>query len=423
MPPSRPSVDPVESAITALAAGRPVVVADDVHRENEGDLILAAQHATPELVAFFVRYTSGVLCVAMNTEAVTRLRLPPMVPEAHNSEALRTAFTVSVDLACGTTTGISAADRAATIVALADPGREAGDFTRPGHVFPLQARSGGVLERPGHTEASVELVRAAGLRPAALLCEIVNDDGTMAQGDQLAAFAARHGLVMITIAELLRRRLRRKRPVTRIASARLPTRAGSFDVHAYRSTVDGREHLAVVKGDPATHSAPLVRVHSECLTGDAFGSVRCDCGAQLQAALARIEEEKTGVLVYVRGHEGRGIGLGDKIRAYALQDLGADTVDANLALGLPVDSRDYAVAALILSDLRIRSVRLMTNNPLKARGLQRLGVRIASLVPLVVGCTSDNVSYLNAKRRRLGHLLSAERPTGDVALGGGGVDT
>jgi 3,4-dihydroxy 2-butanone 4-phosphate synthase/GTP cyclohydrolase II len=397
--------DTIETAVAAIAAGRPVVVVDDEDRENEGDLILAAERATPELVAGIVRHTSGLLCVGMAPELVDRLGLPQMVADERNRDAHGTAFTVSVDLIDGTSTGISAADRAATVRALADPRSGPEDFARPGHVFPLRARAGGVLKRAGHTEAAVDLAREAGLAPAGLLCEIVNDDGTMARGPQLVAFARRHGVPIVSIADLIRHRSRTERLVRRVSSARLPASTGTFAVHVFESTLDREQHLAVVKGELAAADAPLVRVHSECLTGDVLGSLRCDCGAQLEQALAAIEAEGAGALVYLRGHEGRGIGLGHKISAYALQDDGQDTVEANLALGLPVDSREYGIGAQILAELGVRRMRLMTNNPRKHSGLSGYGLEIVDRVPLVVGRNPENADYLDAKRRRLGHLL------------------
>jgi 3,4-dihydroxy 2-butanone 4-phosphate synthase/GTP cyclohydrolase II len=397
----------VRTAAAALAAGRPIVVVDDEDRENEGDLILGAEFATPALVAFFVRHTSGLLCAGMEAPTLDRLGLPPMVPDENNADPRGTAFTVSVDLARGISTGISAADRAATVRALADPSSQAEDFTRPGHVFPLRARPGGVLKRAGHTEAAVDLTRMAGVSPVGLLCELANDDGTMTKGTQLLAFATRHKLPLVSIADLVRHRFREEPLVRLLSSARLPTNWGTFTVHVFESILDGVQHLAIVKGNLETESAPVVRVHSECLTGDILGSVRCDCGAQLQQALARIEQEGAGALVYLRGHEGRGIGLAHKIRAYALQDQGQDTVDANLSLGLPVDSREYGIGAQILVQLGVRRMRLMTNNPRKYRGLSGFGLEIVDRVPLIVGRHAENVAYLEVKRRRLGHLLDA----------------
>jgi 3,4-dihydroxy 2-butanone 4-phosphate synthase/GTP cyclohydrolase II len=394
-----------EDALADIAAGRPVVVVDDDDRENEGDLIVAAEHATPEVVAFMVRHTSGLLCVGMEGDRLRELELPQMVPPDGNDEAHGTAFTVSVDLIAGTTTGISAADRSATVRALADPSRVAADFARPGHLFPLRARRGGVLKRAGHTEAAVDLARLAGCFPAGLLCEVVNDGGSMARGPELAKLAEEHDLRVIAIADLITYRHRRESLVRRVASTRLPAAEGSFITHVYESLLDGEQHLVIVKGDPTASDAPLVRVHSECLTGDVFGSLRCDCGEQLQRALAQIEAEGVGVVVYLRGHEGRGIGLKHKIRAYALQDAGQDTVEANLSLGVPIDMREYGIGAQILADLGMRRMRLMTNNPRKHHGLSGFGLEVVERVPIVVAPNSENVRYLETKRDRLGHQL------------------
>jgi 3,4-dihydroxy 2-butanone 4-phosphate synthase/GTP cyclohydrolase II len=393
----------VEAAITAIANGEFVVVLDREDRENEGDLIMAAERVTPEAMAFMVRHTSGLVCVGMTGERLDELDIPLMVQ--HGTEAQGTAFTVSVDRLAGTTTGISAADRAATIRALVDPAAAPGDFARPGHVFPLRARPGGVLSRPGHTEAAVDLATLAGLSPAGVLCEIVRPDGGMARGEDLARFAADHGLAIITVDELIGYRRRREQLVLRRSSSTLPTPHGPFTVHAYESLLDGVEHLALVRGDVGGADPVLVRVHSECLTGDVFGSGRCDCGAQLELAMANIADAGRGVVVYLRGHEGRGIGLAAKIDAYGLQDGGLDTVEANVALGLPVDDRDYGVGAQILDDLGVGAVRLMTNNPAKAQGLAGYGFELTERVPLIVEPTADNGAYLSAKRRKLGHLL------------------
>ena len=397
----------VERALAELAAGRAVVVVDDEDRENEGDLIFAAEKATPELVSFMVRYTSGYVCVGLTEAECDRLDLPPM--HHTNSDSFRTAFTVTVDAKAGVTTGISAADRARTIALLADPTAVPGDLVRPGHVLPLRARAGGVLRRPGHTEAAVDLARLAGLRPAGALCEIVNDDGTMARLPELRAFAAAHGLTLITIADLVAYRRRTEtRTVTlaeRVAEARIPTVHGEFTAVGYRGTEDGSEHVALVHGEIGDGHDVLVRVHSECLTGDVFGSLRCDCGPQLDSALAAVAAEGRGVVLYMRGHEGRGIGLLAKLAAYGLQDAGADTVDANLDLGLPADARDYGAGAQILADLGIRSVRLLTNNPGKRAGLEDHGVLVTGRVPLPSHAHPENLTYLRTKRDRMGHLL------------------
>jgi 3,4-dihydroxy 2-butanone 4-phosphate synthase/GTP cyclohydrolase II len=404
--------DAIEDVIADVAAGRPVVILDDEDRENEGDLIVAAQFATPETVAFLVKHTSGLLCVGMEDEDLRRLELPQMVPGDGNEDVHKTAFTVSADLIAGTTTGISAEDRAATVRALADATSTAAEFARPGHVFPLRTRPGGVLNRAGHTEAATDLARLAGLRPAGLLCEVVNPDGSMARRDDLMRFAREHGLRIATIVDLIRFRYAGESFVSRIATTRMPTRVGEFTAHVYRSELDGEEHLALVKGAVAGSEAPLVRVHSECLTGDVLGSLRCDCGEQFERALAEIEREGVGALVYLRGHEGRGIGLGHKIRAYALQDDGLDTVEANLSQGLPVDDREYGTGAQILADLGVRRMRLMTNNPRKFHGLEGYGLEVVERVPLLVEPNPENVRYLQTKRTRMGHLIAPPTATG-----------
>jgi 3,4-dihydroxy 2-butanone 4-phosphate synthase/GTP cyclohydrolase II len=397
------------AAIDAIARGEFVVVADDEDRENEGDLIMAADAVDADALAFLVRYTSGLICVGITGDRADELQLPPMVPV--NTESMGTAFTVSVDLRAGTTTGISAADRAATIRALADPAAVAADFARPGHVFPLRARPGGVLRRPGHTEASVDLAALAGRHPSGVLCEIVNADGTMCRGAGLVAFAEQHGLTYCTIADLVAHRRRREPLVERVGTAVIPTDVATFEAHAYRSLLDGIEHVAFVLGDVSGDDPVLVRVHSECLTGDVLGSQRCDCGPQLEAARAAIAAEGRGVLVYLRGQEGRGIGLGHKLRAYELQDRGHDTVDANVLLGFPADLRDYGVGAHILTDLGVTSLRLLTNNPAKYAGLRSYGLEVAERVPLVVDAGVHNAGYLETKRVRLGHLFDAADQT------------
>ncbi|QWF72352.1 bifunctional 3,4-dihydroxy-2-butanone-4-phosphate synthase/GTP cyclohydrolase II [Methylomonas paludis] len=394
----------VESAILAIRNGDFVVVADDAQRENEGDLIIAAEKMTPEKMAFLVRYSSGVVCVSLPAARIDALGLEPMV--ARNTDPHGTAFTVSVDLNKGTSTGISAADRSATIRALANLNTTAADFARPGHVFPLRAREHGVLARPGHTEAAGDLARLAGLYPAGVLCEIVNDDGTMTRGEALRAFAEQHQLPFIQIADLIAYRRRNDQLVEHLSEARLPTSAGIFTAHVYRSILDGSEHLALVKGKIVGQQNVLVRVHSECLTGDVLDSLRCDCGNQLKMALNKIEQAGSGVLVYLRGHEGRGIGLAHKLRAYELQDQGRDTVQANLDLGLPVDSRSYDVGAQILTDLGVTTLRLMSNNPAKFTELAGYRLKIVERVPLEPVPNSENILYLRTKSEKLGHMLN-----------------
>ena len=397
-------LDLVERAVADIAAGRAVVVVDDEDRENEGDLVFAAGKATPELMGFMIRWTSGFVCVGVEGATLDRLHIPLMTP--HNRERMRTAYTVSVDARDGITTGISAADRCHTVRVLADSATEPHELVQPGHVLPLRYRDGGVLARPGHTEASVDLARLAGLNPAGVLCEIVNDDGSMMRSPQLRQFADVHRLAMISIADLIRFRRRRESQVVRLAQARLPTAHGVFRAHAYRESVTGTEHVALVQGDVTDGAPVLTRVHSECLTGDTFGSLRCDCGPQLRAAMAAVTAERRGVVVYLRGHEGRGIGLAHKLRAYELQDVGRDTIDANLDLGLPADARDYGTGAQILADLGVRSLRLMTNNPAKLAGLEGYGLRIVERVPLPVHPHPENVRYLRTKRDRMGHALA-----------------
>ncbi len=393
----------IEQAIKDMAAGKAVVVVDDEDRENEGDLIFAAEFATPELVAFMVRYTSGFICAPITESDADRLELPPMYYT--NQDRRGTAYTVTVDAREGVSTGISAAERAHTIRLLADPATRPTDLSRPGHVVPLRARPGGVLRRPGHTEAAVDLAVLAGLRPAAVLCELVNDDGTMKRLPDLRDFAAEHNLTLITIADLVAYRRNHEKQVERVAEARMPTPHGVFRAYGYRATHDNAEHVALVYGEIGDGYDVLVRVHSECLTGDVFGSLRCDCGPQLQAALARVAEEGRGVVLYVRGHEGRGIGLMHKLQAYQLQDEGRDTVDANLDLGLPADARDYGTGAQILADLGIQTMRLLTNNPAKRAGLEGYGLTVAGREALPVRPHPENVRYLRTKRDRMGHIL------------------
>ena len=394
----------IEEAVAAFGRGEMLLVVDDEDRENEGDLVVAAEHVTAEQIAFFVKHTSGLICTAITNERADELELPLMV--ARNTESQRTAFTVTVDVIAGTTTGISAADRAATIRALVDPGTRPADLARPGHLHVLRARDGGVLKRAGHTEAVVDLARLAGLAPAGVLCELVSADGlAMADHAEIERFAAEHGIVVVTIADLIRHRRRNEVLVRRVSSARLPTAFGEFTCHAYESLIDHEVHVALVRGNLDGDQPVLVRVHSECLTGDVFASTRCDCGPQLEMALRRIADEGTGVVVYLRGHEGRGIGLAHKIAAYELQDGGLDTVDANLELGLPVDSREYGIGAQILVDLGVTAMRLLTNNPAKRGGLEGFGLEIVERVPIETTPTKENGAYLRTKRDRLGHLI------------------
>jgi 3,4-dihydroxy 2-butanone 4-phosphate synthase / GTP cyclohydrolase II len=407
-------LDEVERAIAEIAAGRPIVVVDDASRENEGDIVFAAAKATPQLLAFTIRYARGLICVPMLGADLDRLQVPPMTSD--NQEHMGTAFTVSVDARDGITTGISAADRARTIRTLVDSATEPYEIVRPGHIFPLRYAEGGVLRRAGHTEAAVDLARMAGLTEAGVVAEIFNDDGTMARLPQLRAFADQHGLALITIAQLIEYRRHSEQMVRRVAATRLPNQFGEWQAIGYHNSVDDTEHVALILGDPAVAgSGPLVRMHSECLTGDVFGSRRCDCGTQLTAAMAAIAAEGRGIVLYLRGHEGRGIGLLSKLRAYQLQDGGADTVDANLELGLPADAREYSTGAQILADLGIRSLRLLTNNPAKVRGLAGFGIEITGRVALPVTPTEDNLRYLIAKRDRLGHQIENLAPLDDPA--------
>ncbi len=396
-------LDTIERAIADIARGKAVVVVDDEGRENEGDIVFAAGDATASLLAFTIRYTSGVICVPMEGTALDRLAIPLMT--AQNRERLRTAYTVSVDAADGISTGISAADRARTIQVLADADSTAADVTQPGHVFPLRYREGGVLVRRGHTEGAVDLARLAGRSPAAVIAEVVNDDGSMKRGGDLREFADEHGLALVSIAGLARYRNRHEQQLVKIVQTPLSTDHGTFQAHGYRHLVDGSEQVALVYGDIADGRDVLVRVHSECLTGDVFGSRRCDCGSQLRAGLAAIRDEGRGVVVYLRGHEGRGIGLVKKLQAYALQDDGSDTVDANLALGLPADGRDYATGAQILRELGVSSVKLLTNNPAKRLALETYGVKVTKRVAVPVSPHDENSHYLATKRDRMGHDL------------------
>lgn len=407
----------VEDALAAIERGEFIVVTDDENRENEGDLIIAADKVTPEAIAFMVRYTSGVICCAMEGKDLDRLQLQQMVH--NNTDPKNTAFTITCDLKLGTSTGISAADRAMTLRALADPNSNPDDFHRPGHIFPLRYRQGGVLKRAGHTEASVDFARLAGCAPVGVLSEIVNDDdGSMARLPQLRQFAAQHGLVLTSIADLVKYRRMQEKLVVRMAGtpARLPTRYGLFDAYAYRSILDGVDHLALVTGggddpeNPKFDGPVLVRVHSECCTGDVFGSLRCDCGPQLDFAMREIAAAGRGILVYLRGQEGRGIGLAHKMRAYALQDQGRDTVQANVELGLPVDSREYGIGAQILTDLNVSQIRLMTNNPAKYSGLTGYGLSIVERLPVQVSPNPENMAYLRTKKEKMGHWLNIPTP-------------
>lgn len=394
--------DPIDEIIAEIRAGRMVIITDDEDRENEGDLVFAAELATPEMVAFMVRHTSGVICVPMVGEDLDRLEIPLMT--AQNQERMRTAYTVSVDAAEGIATGISAADRARTIRLLASGETKPSDLTRPGHVFPLRARAGGVLRRTGHTEASVDLARLAGLRPAGVICEIVNEDGSMARVPDLVKFKEQHGLKIASIADLIAYRRQREKLVEREEVVRMPTDFGEFDLYLYRSLLDGAHHVALVKGNLCPDQPALVRVHSECLTGDVFGSRRCDCGSQLHAALQQISDNGCGVLVYLR-QEGRGIGLAAKIHAYKLQEGGLDTVQANEKLGFAPDLRDYGLGAQILLDLGVREFRFLTNNPRKVVGLESYGLKMLERVPIQFQANADNAAYLNTKKFKMGHLL------------------
>ena len=394
----------ISVALAAFARGEILVVVDDEDRENEGDLIMAAEHVTPEKVAFFLHHTSGFICAPITSERAAELDLRPMVEQ--NTESMRTAFLVSVDYRHGTSTGISAYDRAATVLAMVDPTTRPGDLARPGHILPLEAREGGVLKRAGHTEATVDLARMAGLYPAGILCEIVDENKMgMARLPELRRFARQHDLHMISIADLIRYRRQTEKLVRRVSEARIPTGWGDFQAYVYESVLDGEQHLAMVRGDITGSGNTLVRVHSECLTGDVFGSMRCDCGVQLDAAMKMIADDGAGVVVYLRGHEGRGIGIGHKIRAYELQDEGADTVEANEMQGLPIDSREYGIGAQILVDLGITSMRIITNNPAKYGGLDGFGLDITARVPSITAPNPENIRYLKTKAEKLGHLL------------------
>ncbi len=402
------SFAPVQEIIDAIARGELVIMVDDEDRENEGDLIMAADAATSDKVGFMLRHTSGIICLSVPGDRLDELEIPMMV--ARNTDLRSTAFTVSIDAAEGTTTGISAADRARTIAAVLDPATKPEDLARPGHLYPLRYEPGGVLKRTGHTEAAVDLAQLAGRYPAGVLAEVMNDDGTVARLGELERFAKEYDLLIGTIADLIAYRRKSEKLIERVVEARIPTRHGDFRAVGFKSLVDERQHVALVKGDIGDGEAVLTRVHSECLTGDVFGSVRCDCGDQLDWALQKVAEEGRGVVLYIRGHEGRGIGLLHKLAAYRLQDEGMDTVDANVNLGLPVDSRDYGVGSQILYDLGVRSMRLMTNNPTKRAGIEGYGLSILERIPIPVSATDENRGYLETKVDRLGHDLDLGRP-------------
>jgi len=414
-----PEMASVEEALEELRAARPIIVTDDEDRENEGDIVIAAQFCTPEWVNFMATHARGLICVPLTEERADVLRLNPMAD--HNTAPLGTAFTVTVEAREGVTTGISAADRSKTIRLLADPRAGVADFTRPGHVFPLRAKPGGVLQRAGQTEAAVDLCRMAGLEPAGVVCEIIKEDGTMARMPDLVKFARKHHLKILTVADLISYRMAHERLVERVDEATLPTRHGMFRVVAYRTLIDSKEHVALVMGDPATAEPVLVRVHDKCVTGDVFGSMRCDCGEQLDAAMAKVAEARRGVILYM-DQEGRGIGLHNKIRAYRLQDeQGLDTVEANIALGLPAENREYGIGAQILVDLGVHQMRLMTNNPVKIKelatfgalrgaGLDGYGLDVVERVQLEVEANAHNVRYLATKRDKMGHILEQDMP-------------
>ena len=396
----------IEEIVAAIRAGEMVIMVDDEDRENEGDLILAAEAVTPDHIGFMLRYTSGIICLPVVGERLDELELPPMV--AHNTDVRRTAFTVSVDASAGTTTGISAADRCRTVQALIDPRTRPEDLARPGHMYPLRYEPGGVLKRAGHTEAAVDLASLAGKYPAAVIAEVMNDDGSVARLPDLEIFAKEHGLLIGTIADLIAYRRRSEKLVERVVEARIPTMYGDFAAVGYRSLVDDRQHVALVRGDIGDGEGVMTRVHSECLTGDVFGSRRCDCGEQLDLALRLVAAEGRGVVLYIRGHEGRGIGLLHKLEAYRLQDEGLDTVDANVHLGLPVDNRDYGVGSQILFDLGVRSMRLLTNNPVKRAAIEGYGLSILERIPLALPPNEENQVYLRAKIDRLGHDIDLD---------------
>jgi 3,4-dihydroxy 2-butanone 4-phosphate synthase/GTP cyclohydrolase II len=402
----------IPEAIADFREGKMVVVVDDEDRENEGDLTIAAQHVTPDIINFMATHGRGLICLPMTGDRLDELRIPLMVQDDENSARFGTAFCVPIEAKQGTTTGISAADRARTILAACDPSTKPQDLARPGHMFPLRAQDGGVLVRAGQTEAAVDLARLAGLQPAGVICEIMDDDGTMARGPRLERFCRQHGLRLITIKDLIEHRMRTERLVRKVAEASLPTEHGAFRIHVFESLIDKQHHVALVMGELAADEPVLVRVHSQCLTGDVFGSTRCDCGDQLRLAMDSISREGRGVIVYMH-QEGRGIGLANKLKAYELQYQGRDTVEANLDLGFDEDLRDYGITAQILKDLGVRRVRLLTNNPRKVASLERYGVAVSERRPIETAPHEDNIAYLRTKRRKLGHLLDVEKESAE----------